>query len=344
MPLLSPRDTGFALSVARNKWHFKSRRLCKLLRVLVETQNTPSARNLARLQKRIDRWRDKNPKEVAARGTRLAELEGEVAAALAALNAPDLDVPEPPDPIDFGGDDIPVLTDAELKRRFPSLQQIQITDLPSGVPGQYTFTPENIHSEGDRNKALARLGPTKNPQDDLLYWLILGKLVTTPKLGSYYGRCFSCAAAVIKCLVSDEDFDDLVIEHVGSIAYDHHLIILGRENADGSTAWGLERQDHWGDALVIDVWQGNHSGTFQYLYEPREYDYTNGQKLRWFCSYDPAKRAEHRIYLAGLRELRASPLNARVMGQALAHKGDTSVGEAGAWVKDPLTGKWGPPT
>ena len=343
MALLDSGNNEFSTSVTRSGFHYKSRRLRKLLRALTAYQTGPTTQRLNYLKRRITRWVEENTNEAVKRGTLVTRLEQEVDGRLGLLNVntdSEVETVDPHDRVDQM-DDWETQWNGYLKGKFPLLQQIEITDLPSGVPGSYTFTKENVHSEGDRNAALAKLGPIKNPQYAPDYWLILGKLVLTSKLGKYYGRCFSCAAAVIASIVNEPELDHLVVEHVGSIAYDHHLIIVGRENANGLDDSGLNGQmHHWGNAFIIDVWQGNHSGNYQYVALPRQCDYVNGQQLRFFAGYPTNRRGADRSFYQGLRDLRTSPLNQNVMAQVMEQRGDTGVGPETEFVMNPTP----PPT
>jgi hypothetical protein len=341
MPLLSPGNTEFRESVTRGMFHFKSRRLRKLLAALAAFQNDSSGAKLAALAKRLRRWKEENPNELRARGTRVAALEQEIKAMADRMGGEVAREAERDEPVglheaDDSEADVGPFANG-LRRKFAVWTEIEITDKPTGVPGKYNFTEGNSFSEGDRNSALAMLGVEHNPEQNPKYWLALGKLVQTEKLGKYYGRCFSCAAAVIYSLVMDEEYDGLMIEHIGAVRYDHHLVLVGRANANGTDGTGLNgKQAAWGDAVVIDVWQGNLAGDFEYVFLPKDSEYVHGEEQRWFCAFPPEKRGEHRAYAQSVKQLRTAPLLARV----LAQRGDPSTGAEGKSIKNPAYQRW----
>lgn len=234
--------------------------------------------------------------------------------------------------IDLGGaDDEIVITDGVLHQKFPVLRKIEITDLPNGGAGQYYFTDTNTYSEADRTQASMTLRQTgvmgnatqRNPK----YWLLLGKLVTTPRMNRHYGRCLSCAAAVIKELVEDPVYDDLIIEHVGSVKYDHHLVLVGRQNSDGRTNAGLADRANWGEGIVLDVWQGNlRPPQRKYVYNVANCKYASEGELKYYCAFTPEQRAEHRAFLAGVNTTRPQHAGTTFLAQRRQIQNDAQAG------------------
>lgn len=239
--------------------------------------------------------------------------------------------------IDAGGaDDHIVINDAVLHQKFPVLKKIEITDIPTGVPKEYRFTDTNSFAESDRTQAALILGQAgRHRQYNPKYWLALGKLVTTPRVGRHYGRCLSCASAVIKVLVEDPVYDDLMIEHIGSPNWDHHMVLVGRGNADGTTANGLMEKGNWGEGIILDVWQGNLSPSgFKYVYTQANCKYVS-KDLKLFCAFTPDKRAEHRAYLAGVPAVHTQNQAPTFLVQRRRIQMDAAEGrhDAKAWVK-----------
>jgi hypothetical protein len=188
---------------------------------------------------------------------------------------------------------------------------VNVTDIPiKGNPGKYTFTPENAISESDRTLALIHLGFGRNKETTPEYWLTLGYLMH--KRTEKYGRCFSCAAYAIFCLVAAPELDDILIEHVGAKNFDHHLLLLDRTNADGSSNAGLNSHELWQDAYVIDVWQGNLDAADQlpraYLQSAKDHRYAKSD-LKLFATFPPSKRIEHRRFAQRLSDTDLMPKN-----------------------------------
>lgn len=102
MALLDPGDSVFATSVSRGKMHRKSGRLNKLLTALVDVQGHPNdAQKLAYLHKRLHRWSEKNPKELANRGAEVPNLSEEIRARAAQLGVRLIAPGPPPDAFAF---------------------------------------------------------------------------------------------------------------------------------------------------------------------------------------------------------------------------------------------------
>ncbi len=178
---------------------------------------------------------------------------------------------------------------------------IKITDIPTGRPGVYTFTKDNPHTEADSRLAQARvakkMGVDTNTQSLPEYWIHVGALVRKREPENRFGRCHSCAAAVIHCLIMDPRFDDCMIEHVGSKEHDHHFVLIGRPNANGINDKGLGDQYSWQDCAVIDVWDGNlpskeNDGIHQYVSDALACGYTKGT-MKLFAAFTPQDRERH---------------------------------------------------
>lgn len=81
MALMDRGNTEFKTSVTRSGLHYKSSRLERLLKALVDVQNNPTnAEKLKYVHKRLWRWRQETPKEFAARGTKFDALLAEITA------------------------------------------------------------------------------------------------------------------------------------------------------------------------------------------------------------------------------------------------------------------------
>ncbi|MCX6599616.1 MAG: hypothetical protein NTV70_24950 [Acidobacteria bacterium] len=293
-------------SVTRGWPHWKTGRLDKLVTALTAFQTTPAAAELKYLYKRLYRWIEKNPNEFHARSRLVGQLAYEIERRAVALGAS-------------------VMAEAREFRRVtltsaPQLwtplveltpliavhnanwSNIEVTDLPTGVPGEYNFSAGNVFSEGDRNVAIQEMGHGAEVQLNKQYWLRLGLKVLTPQSnGIRYGRCFSCAAAVIYSLVRDQTFDDYTIEHIGSTDFDHHLILVGRSNANGVSEAGLaDGWDQWKwTGVIIDVWQARLNGNADYGTLAHQNRYAGGH-LRWFCVYSTGTRAVDRNFTTRL--------------------------------------------
>ena len=139
--------------------------------------------------------------------------------------------------------------DAELWER------IEVTDLPTGTSGQYTHTENDKKTTTQKGTASGQVLALKLDNVDASnvierpeYWVSLGRLV----FASNAARCFGCAAAVIYTYCYENRFPNLWLEVVGSAGYDHHFVVVGRENED------IRDVDNWGHgAFVIDVWHSN---------------------------------------------------------------------------------------
>ncbi len=307
MPLLDNGNTQFATSVTRS-WspHYKSASLDTLEAALLAVQNNPANGGMLQtLYVRLREWVVAHPKEFGKRGSLVGQLAYQIERRAQALGIS----------VAYEAGWFRMLTLRHNVHMWTPLRDLRaaiashnaewspivITDEPTGVPGQYHFTAANMFSEGDRNLAVQATGGA-HVQNNPDYWLDLGIRVITPQADTHcYGRCFSCAAAVIYTLVRDARFDDYTIEHIGSIAFDHHLVLVGRSNADGVSEAGLNAghsQWKW-TGVIIDVWQENiaHTTNFGSLAHQNRYA---GGNLRWFCAYSTAGRAGHRATANGL--------------------------------------------
>ncbi|MBL8631940.1 MAG: hypothetical protein JNM40_01865 [Myxococcales bacterium] len=304
MALLDLNDKNFETSVTRKWLHYKSTDLSTLVRKLTEFQsdNTNAVKLVALYQALYD-WVRKHPKEFAKRGSRVQALRGEILLKAPVINA---DIRLVDNQFRSVNHVWTFLQDikSKLAPHVNTLRNIEITDQPTGQAGVYTFTPGNVYSEGDRN--LANTDTTEvnaNKQFEPKYWLRLGRRVITPQQdGKSYGRCFSCAGAVIYKMVMDPAFDEYMIEHVGAEDYDHHLVLLDRPNANGTDDTGLNnmRTVWMGTAAVVDVWQGNLNNNTNYVQIAVEHQYAQSN-LRWFCAFPPNRRVQDRQFASGLQ-------------------------------------------
>lgn len=306
MALLDRNNTDFEESITR-AWspHYKSSALKNCVAAVKAFQDdNANAVKLGTAYQRLYDWISANPKEFAKRGSKVEALRREILQKAVQLGA-NL-----------------ALIDAQFRRlnhvwkaiflqdirakigpHINTWRTIEITDQPTGVPGQYNFTVGNHYAEADRNQANLDTNEVQdNKQNHPNYWLRLGRRVVTAQVDNKrYGRCFSCAAAVIYSLVTDPSFDEYMIEHVGAIEYDHHLVLLDRANATGNSSNGLndQRASWMSTAVVIDVWQGNLNGNTNYVDIAAGNQYAQAN-LRWFCAFPPNQRAADRAFAGGL--------------------------------------------
>jgi hypothetical protein len=350
MALLDRGDKNFETSVTRS-WspHYKSSELSGVITALVNFQNdNTSGVKLVALYQALYDWVSKHPKEFAKRGSRVHALRAEIVQKSLQLRA-DLSAVN----VKFMGVNHvwSFLQDTKNKIAIHAntLRNIEITDRPTDRAGEYNFTPGNVYSEGDRNLASADTTEvSSNKQFEPKYWLRLGRRVVTPQQdGKSYGRCFSCAAAVIYEMVTDPAFDDCMIEHVGAEGYDHHLILLDRCNANGTDNTGLNnaRLTWMGSAAIVDVWQGNLNGNTNYVEMAVDNRYAQSN-LRWFCAFPPTRRAQDRVFAAGLLapERKAAKLDMVAEARrAIQDQGEQSRNRKvdGKWVVERLVdGHW----
>jgi len=305
MALLDQNDTRFRTAVALSGPHTPSGELKQLLAALETVQQQGRRREyLTVLYAAMVQWVTKDPKEVKTRGSLLLALRDEVEQEAAVAG---FDVSRYSDQFDRAAGDWAAwaLQRGRLQRaraalhpHFPALRAIEITDQPTGAAGQYAFTDGNAYSEGDRNLAIGETpeGGGKK-QNEPRYWLRLGRRVLTAQQdGKCYGRCFSCAAAVIYTLVTDPAFDKLLIEHVGSIGYDHHLVLVGRPNATDTAGTGLSDRESWMTKTVaVDVWQGNLNGNDDFISLASMNVYA-AANLKFYCAYAVSTRSADRQF------------------------------------------------
>ncbi len=101
---------------------------------------------------------------------------------------------------------------------------------------------------------------------------------------------------MIYSLVIDGNFDDYIIEHVGAVNYDHHLVLVGLPNASGDQGQGLDDRLAWlRKTVVIDVWKGNLNNNSDYVTLASLNKYVTSQ-LRFFCAYSPKTRGADREF------------------------------------------------
>lgn len=323
MPLLSRNNTEFSVSVTR-RWspHFKSRALKNAVAALVAFQNDNTAAKLRALYTSLHDWIRVNPKEFARRGSRVADLRTEILQKAAQLHANVADIDDAFRRVAHVWKTI-FLQDVRGKVAIHAnlWQNIEITDRPTGVPGQYNFTAGNHYSEQDRNQANLDTNEAHvNKQNHPKYWLRLGRRVITPQAdGTSYGRCFSCAAAVIYEMVMDPGFDEYMIEHVGAEDYDHHLVLIDRANATGNDSAGLNhrRPDWMSTTAVVDVWQGNLNNNTNYVTIAADNMYALSP-LKWFCAFPPNRRVQDRVFATALQAPQRNVVNQNHIQQARA--------------------------
>jgi hypothetical protein len=160
--------------------------------------------------------------------------------------------------------------------------------------------------------------------------------MTPQQDGHCYGRCFSCAAAVIYTLMMDPAFDEYLFEHVGAISYDHHLVLLGRPNAAGVKGEGLDDRKAWATkTVVVDVWQGNLNGNDDFVSLASMNTYA-AARLRFFCAYPVRTRSADREFAARL------PVVARgVIKQGIRERAQAAVRNQGAQTRQiKVDGSW----
>ena len=168
--------------------------------------------------------------------------------------------------------------------------RIEVTDIPTGRFGVYNHSPNDDKVNGQKGAASAQVlgkkieGITKdNMTSRPEYWVSLGRMVFVYDAA----RCFGCAAAAIYTYCYENRQPNLWLEIVGSSQFDHHFVVVGRENVD------ITDVENWGDsAFVIDVWESNLSrNTTPAFLRPQDCRYVNdGIGLMAFCSIDPSWR------------------------------------------------------
>jgi hypothetical protein len=307
MGFLSAGNREFHAAVTRTGAHLKTSRLRRLEAALLAVQtNAGDTVRLKYLYKRLYRWMEENPAEFRTRGALATKLAYQIEQRAGKINA-NIIVEQAEFTRVRGLRGAPVWT--PLPELTPAIQAhvaawgaISITDVPQ-AGGGYAYTAGNAFSEADRNGAIAEEGNHPNIQLRSNYWIRLGKRVMTPQLdGICYGRCFSCAAAVIYELVRDPAFDDYMIEHVGATANDHHLVVVGRKTATGVDAsrLNINLPDWQSTSIVIDVWEANLPPIGVMFMIATANAYAPGGNLRWFCAYPPENRLADRGFANGL--------------------------------------------
>jgi hypothetical protein len=345
MPLLDNGNTQFATAVTR-AWrpHYKSASLDTLEAALLAVQNNPANGGMLQtLYVRLREWIVAHPREFGKRGSLVGQLVYQIERRAQALGIS----------VVYEAGWFRMLTVRHNVQMWTPLRDlraalaghnadwlIRVTDIPVG-PGLYNHTPEDRYALEDRATALAELGPTLHPQNDPRFWLRLGRHVMTARADTHrYGRCYSCASAVIHTLVADAAFNDYMIEHVASTNYDHHLVLVGRSNANGVSNAGLaDGWDQWKwSAVIVDAWQANippATTNFASLAHQNQYAQS---PLTWYCAYTPANRAADRAFAAALGPVvRVAPQPAMVAAARLAQQADGPPRyrkEGGRWVLD----------
>lgn len=114
------------------------------------------------------------------------------------------------------------------------------------------------------------------------YWVKLGEMA----LSAEYGRCFSCAGVAILQLVKNPKFDGYVLESVGAVSYDHHFVLVGRDNVGSSDPPG-------DNTLVVDIWQAN-QGADPPMVLWKDFTYNKETTLKVFCTIPAGDRSDLR--------------------------------------------------
>ena len=170
--------------------------------------------------------------------------------------------------------------------------QIEISDIPTGAPGVYEHTKNDLYTTSAKGAAQAHAiagtgcdmsAVGQKPE----YWIKLGQLT----INNGVGRCFSCAAVAAYTLVKDPAFDAFIIDVAGSAAYDHHFVVLSSSGArvgKTKTIWPES-------SIAIDIWQGNLSKiSHVFLWKNYQYKGTSGSDNKLFASLKPENRQAHR--------------------------------------------------
>jgi hypothetical protein len=114
------------------------------------------------------------------------------------------------------------------------------------------------------------------------YWVKLGEMA----LSAEYGRCFSCAGVAIFQLVKNPKFDGCVLESVGAVNYDHHFVLVNRDNVGSSAPPGP-------NTLVVDIWQAN-QGSDPPMVLWKDFTYNKETELKVFCQIPAGDRSDLR--------------------------------------------------
>jgi hypothetical protein len=175
-----------------------------------------------------------------------------------------------------------------LIEEMADLKTIFVCDIPTGTSRGAYLTEKSTGSIVDMAKI--NIAKTTEPAG----WLNLGRAVLTNRMG----KCWSCAAAVIYKLVTDPRFDTVRIESIGAKGYDHHFVVINRNQGDvtNMSTWNNE-------VILIDAWQANLDKWTKVppdqpkaakLCYGKTSDFPYKSEIKCFCAFEPVDRRRHR--------------------------------------------------
>jgi hypothetical protein len=203
-----------------------------------------------------------------------------------------ISVPVPPRPRRMSKGPSPVSggNQAEMMKWIEEMQDLKtilVCDIPTQTSGVY-LTERNTGSLVDNAKI--NIAKTGQPTG----WLNLGRGVLTNRMG----KCWSCAAAVIYKIVTDQRFDRVRIESIGAKNYDHHFVVINRDPSTDVANMGTWNKD----AILIDAWQANLTNWLTtspdrpkqaQLCYGKVSDFPYQSEIKFFCAFEPGNRSEH---------------------------------------------------
>ncbi|NHB96499.1 hypothetical protein [Photorhabdus stackebrandtii] len=263
-PLLEQGNRLFEQSVRRGLLHFQSSDLKQLITELRQLQSAPSSGQAQRVQDAIQHWENHNPKEVAARGTRLTELKQTLAEQGAMVRTLQ------PKVVTTG-------LQAVLQQAMPTLQKMETyacTDAGTFVSKQnpnyqkimerlrlFNDNPERqkVNSQANMMSNMAAIA-AKRGNVSLNQLQSIARHVAQAQAGCCTTLAYSAAAELMKHNQDDQQRIE-VVAHRGSKGHTqtHCFVVVGRDpNSE------LSKPETWGSqARVIDPWAATIGGKLQ---------------------------------------------------------------------------------